>query len=107
MDLVDLIQVRDAEIGRAVDHANREIPRWSDLAYVALQAFLRIHAGTFIAPAVRQWAETRGVPVPPSNRAWGGVIRRARRAGLIVRDGYCDYGDGSMHLQTVTVWRRA
>jgi hypothetical protein len=46
------------------------------------------------------------VPPPPDARAWGSVIMRARRAGLIEHAGYAQSLRRSRHAGIVSTWRR-
>jgi hypothetical protein len=77
-------RLRDDGIDRAVAHADRVTPKWSQMAYEELRAFL-IHTGLheFTSEHVRDFAEAWGFVSPPDKRAWGGVMMRAARAGLI------------------------
>ena len=94
---------------RAIAHAEREEESWGDRALLYLRAYLQHHPPhwRFITPDMRRWAVERGCKEPASNNAWGSVLYRARRLGLIVPDGYEQYGDGKMHTQPVRAWRAA
>lgn len=94
---------RDAGIHRATAHADRVNPKWSDDAY----AFLERHARTsplFTTEDVRA-ASAGEVPDPPDSRAWGGVVLRAVRAGLLELDGYMTARDPKVHCNVVKRWR--
>lgn len=80
---------------------------WRDEAYATLAAYVRQHDHPFVIPEARDWAYDQGLDFPPSDRAWGGVVKRAAGAGLIRRVGYRPYGDARMHTQPVSVWERA
>lgn len=74
--------LRDAGMARALQHAERAIPSWGELAYAYLVRFARHHA-TFISEDVSDAAE-RDMPFgPPDLRAWGQVYRLAQRRGVI------------------------
>lgn len=82
-------------------HAERETPSWQDQAYEHLLSVVA-KGVDFIAPDVRR---TFQGPAAPTAYAWGAVLQRANRAGVIVRAGTTFYGDETMHTQNVTVWR--
>ena len=88
---------------RAVDHADRVIGGWSDMAYEYLRQFKDSHK-EFLTEDVRIWAETQGLEPPPDNRAWGAVINRAVRANLIRRVGYGNAKTG--HMRPMPVWSK-
>jgi hypothetical protein len=92
-------------IKRAEASADAAVPRWTDRAYEFLLTFLDGRRDAFSAPEVRAAAESFGLPVPPSKRAWGGPFCRAAAAGLIVESGYAR-GDRDMHCQPIRLWRR-
>lgn len=97
---------RDAGIGRAVDHAERVTPAWSEIAFCALVAFIaRWQVGArFTSETVRDSVEGRAVPVPPHLRAWGGVFLRAANASLIAKAGYVEATAPNCHCGTLTAW---
>lgn len=77
-DLFD--QRRDEGIARAVDHADRVVDDWSAQAYRMLLAWA---AGReFITEEFVTFAKPR-LPAPPDNRAFGGIVRRAFKAGVL------------------------
>lgn len=92
---------------RAKDHAEREHWGWGEEALDYLRGYLRMKPPRFrfLAPEMRVWAIQHGLSAPASNYAWGSVFWRARRLGLIVPDGYEQYGDDKMHTQSVRAWR--
>ncbi len=71
-------------IRRAAVHAGK---RWVRLAVGYVQEYAAKHE-TFLAEDCREFAEADGLTCPPDSRAWGGVMRRALREGIIVRAGY-------------------
>ena len=77
-----------AEIGMrmALEHAERDVQNWGDLAYLFLEQFCRSHA-TFISEDVSDASKSWGLVQPHTDRAWGSVYRRAIKSGLIVQDG--------------------
>lgn len=98
-------QLRDDGMERAVEHADAVKPKWSDDAFEHLRRFAEsLH--TFTSEDVREVAERDGLAVPPDSRAWGGVVIRAVRAGIIVHNG--DYRKArapKVHCSIGSVWR--
>lgn len=97
-------QRRDEAIQRVVEHADRVRAEWSDQAF----RLLRVYATTrdsLTAEEVREWSESVGLDRPPDNRAWGGVIRRARFAGLLGKGEYEEAKDPRVHCRPIMRWR--
>ena len=44
------------------------------------------------------------VPVTPSTRAWGGVVVRASKAGVIKRKGFKNVKNAKAHCTPATLW---
>lgn len=61
----------------------RRLP-WEGLAYEYLLRYARDSKGPFTAKDVRRSAYDYGVPLPPTEHAWGGVFKRAAHRGNIV-----------------------
>lgn len=94
-------------IKRAVDHADRWHSEWSTKAYDLLLEFLHGRMDGFTAPEVRSFAYSRGLPVPPSQRAWGGIMARARNERVIVDTERFIRAPAEMNHQPIRVWRVA
>lgn len=81
--LFDAIASAEAARDAALEQVAGAAPRgWEDAASAWLCDYLRAHAE--YVPDVAN----RDGPEPPEKRAWGAVIRRAIRAGWIVRTGF-------------------
>jgi len=93
---------RDKGINQAVNHADTEIPVWSDQAYDYLKEFDKDN-DNFMTEQVRM-ASVGTVPEPPSNRAWGGVMLRGKRAGIIFNNGFRATSNPKAHCTPATVW---
>lgn len=93
---------RDAGIERAVTHADRVMLTWSDDAYSYLRTWLaRKPRGDFLA----EDAFAEFLIDPPDGRAFGAVIRRAARDGLIHKVGYRQAK--TSNLSPKVLWRSA
>lgn len=102
--------LRDAGIEAAADHADAVEPRWTDRAFDFAVDVLAARArkgknDPFMTEDVRKYAVARGFPEPPDARAWGAVMIRARRKGLIVRVGTGDSKNPQAHLRPTNQWR--
>ena len=92
---------------RAADHADRMIPRWSDVAL----AFVRVYVlktrpdDIFLTEEVRAAAKEWGLDDPTDGRAWGQVMRRAEREGVIKWVGYLPAA--SSNGSPKVAWRKA
>lgn len=89
-------------IARAIESAENENEGWVKLAYDFLVKYSRTHK-EFMCEDVREASEGI-VPVPPSSRAWGGIIRQARKSGLIVKKGYRAVKNPKAHSTPATLW---
>ena len=95
-------QVTDAAIQRAVDHANVVHEDWSEKAFDFLKGYAEINP-RFMTEDVRN-ASAGAVPEPPSARAWGGVVRRAVKAGIIYQRGTDRVKNVRAHGANAAVW---
>lgn len=84
---------RDDGIERAIEHAGK---RWARLARGFLLEYLSANRVQFLAETVREFAEGRGMDLPPDGRAWGSVIRSAAREKLIRKVGYAPAKSSNM-----------
>jgi hypothetical protein len=105
---LDLKELTDAGIKQAVDHADSVNEGWSEQAYNVLDEYSQMFAAypDFQIEEVRDYADRMGLEKPPSNRAWGGVVRRAVKAGLIERVGFKATNNKVAHGSLAAVWKR-
>lgn len=94
---------RDEAIDRVRDHTP---PGWMDAAVdcvrIALQQFV-----TITTDDVRRVAGIRQIPKPHDNRAWGAVMRRAIKSGLVVKTGeYVPTERPEAHRRPIPVYRK-
>lgn len=99
---------RDAGIAQAADHADQpnfwsDKTRWTDKAFDYLVEHAKHH--TFFTVEQVRMAVAGKLPDPPTSRAWGSVVLRAARAGVVVRSGHTEAEDPAVHCNLVTLWR--
>lgn len=92
-------------INRAVDHAGEA---WKEEAKKMLLRFINSPAaqGEFMAEDIRIFAKFRGLPSPPSERAWGAIIVDAIKKGLLVHVGFGKVKNVKAHQANANVYRR-
>ncbi len=95
---------RDTGIAAAVEHADRDIPDWSDQALTLVRFYAAASLREFMAEDVREWAYASGLPPPPDGRAWGAVMQRARWFGYIKPAGY--RAARSSNMSPKVLWTR-
>lgn len=95
-------------IDQAVAHADRDAPGWSSVAF----EFVKLHAmqnrgARFTGYEIVRAALAYGVPKPPTDKAFGGPIQRAARAGLIRKVGSVADPNPERHGSDVPLWEAA
>lgn len=98
--------LRDDGIARAVAAANRKRSGWADDAYEALYEYVNGQDKAFLAEEVRDWAESNGLDIPPSKRAWGAIFVKAKNAGIIRACGFRATSNPRAHRTPATLWIR-
>ncbi|MFC4219039.1 hypothetical protein [Flagellimonas marina] len=94
--------LRDKGIKQAVDHADSTIDNWSERAFNFMRNYLTT-TKEFMVEQVREASKGK-VPDPPSNRAWGAIVLRARKMGLVRRKGYGRTKNVRAHSTPATIW---
>lgn len=64
---------------------------WQIAAYCLLQQWVAMHRvckRSFLTEAFRAWAEGKGLSPPHDGRAYGGVVQKAVKDGLVMKAGY-------------------
>ena len=89
-------------INQAVCHADKEEPSWSDKAYDFLVKYIRTNK-EFMVEDVRESAMGI-ISDPPSKRAWGGIVLRAKNKGLIRFVRYEKVKNPTAHCANAAVW---
>lgn len=100
-------ELRDQGMQAAIDHADHVLDDWSVKAYAALKNFAAFQKSPFMCEEVRKYVADLDVPSPPSNRAWGLLMLKAAREGLIKHNGYGRTTSASAHRTPAAVWVRA
>ncbi|MGE5944096.1 MAG: hypothetical protein ACM31G_07135 [Flavobacteriales bacterium] len=95
--------LRDKGMNQAIETANHVHEKWSDKAFNFLLEFIKTNK-VFMAEDVRTEAENK-IEIPPSDRAWGGIMYRARMSGLIKRSGFAMVKNPKAHCTPATVWQ--
>lgn len=101
--------LRDAGMHAAAVNAERVNEGWAEEAYNALRMYVAANPGKhFMTEDVREYAyDVLAIPYPPHCRAWGAIIAKAAREGLIVRVGIGPVKTASSHMANASVWRAA
>lgn len=99
--------LRDAGIHTAITNAEAQVTDWPAEAMRALHMYLLDHPSReFMTEDVREYAyNVLAVPYPPHCRAWGAIIAKAARAGLIERVAIAPVKTASSHMANASVWR--
>lgn len=91
----------------ALESAEQKVEDWGDKCFTLLKQYLEINREPFLAEFFRGWCEAGNrIPEPPHKRAYGPILNRAARAGLIRRQGYAPTSNPKAHCAPTTVWVR-
>lgn len=97
-------ELADEGMTAAIEHADRVSARWSVQAGQLLRIYAQMHP-EFMAEDVRIWAHRKDLPCPPDPRAWGAVVNRAVREGVLIRDRFELTKVKPAHATPRPVWR--
>lgn len=99
---------RDEGIALAVDHADSNPVKWSDIAYNMLKEWLRPWpcGYRFQIEEFRQVAQIKGLPDPPNQRAFGSIAVRAKSEGLIKSNGQKATRGVTAHRAYANEWEK-
>ena len=99
--------IKNAATTACSAHADCVSHAWSALAYQMLNHFMEMNPvaarNGFLTELYLEFASSRGLPEPPDRRAFGAVINRAVRNGLIVKSGYRE----DRFCSPKSLWRKA
>ena len=98
----EAIIARDKGIQTSLDNADYQVKNWSSIAYGFLLNYTKSHK-VFMIEDVRN-ASINLVPLPPSNRAWGGIAVKAVKNNIIKRKGFSNVKNVRAHKTPATVW---
>ena len=102
LNMFESSTLRDEGIKQALQSAEDKAENWGEQAYSFLLEYIKTHT-EFMAEEVRV-ASSGIVPEPPSKRAWGGVIVRARKNNLIESKGFSLVSNPKAHRTPATLW---
>ena len=107
LDLFEAEKKKKQGIKVASLNAEYHLGGWANEAIRILEGFLRVRTTPFLAEEFRVWCERYGLPNPPHKRAWGGVMLRACKMGLIEKAGYEKTTNPLAHRTPATLWRKS
>jgi hypothetical protein len=102
--MTELTELTELEVLERLD--TKPAIGWGKQALNALKQFVSIPRDTFQCEDIRAYAISIGVPEPTTTRAWGGVIRAAKNAGLICNIGYRAVRNPNAHRTPASLWER-
>ncbi len=106
-DMMASITAKEEGMLQSITTANTEISKWSMKAYETLVEFIANNrSNKFMAEDARRYAEEKGLPIPPSKRAWGAIILKAAKDGLIKKNGHAAVTNVRAHRAFASVWER-
>ena len=93
----------------AAAHADSQSAGWLARATGLAEQFVINHVDlpSFQAIELRFYAEAQGLTSPPDARAWGHVMRRLKKNGVIESIGTGKSSDPKQHNGFITEWRAA
>lgn len=108
MDLFNQPPYNPKELGilRAETKQEQIQPGWQDLAIDKLKIYLQF-TNEFITEDYRLWAEQNGLSQPPEPRAYGAMIIKSQKLGLIKWNGnYQEMKEAKSHGCPKKVWKK-
>lgn len=103
LDLEEGKKLRDIGIDKVCFHAENVNNGWNEKA---LQFIEKYPLNKFMTEDIRDYAYQKGLERPPSERAWGGVMRKAAKMGWIRCVGYQKVNNANAHRTPAAVWKR-
>lgn len=96
---------RDRGMKAAAEHADRVLDDWQERTYELLLKFIEQRGDApFLVEEFRHWGRYT-IRQPPDGRAFGSVIARARKSGIIVSIGARPAASSNRSLKVL--WQRA
>ena len=93
----------DEGMGRALDRAERDVPKWGDIAFARIVAYAKQHESFCGWMVVKAAAMDPNFPHPENEKAWGAPMQRAAREKVIERAGTVK--DPNRHGNPIPLWR--
>jgi len=94
--------LRDKGMKQATDHADQVHENWSDKAYAFLLNFAKTNK-RFLVEEVRE-KSLNYIPFPPSERAWGSIIIKAKNNNIVKAIGFKQVSNPKAHKTPATYW---
>ncbi len=91
---------------RALLSAESKNPDWAAQALDMLRRFIASHSDPFMVEDVRAFAYREGLPHPDRDQAWGAIVVRAAKMGIIVNVGVAVAKDPTRHRGYTALWQR-
>lgn len=99
----DAIAAADVGMSRALARAEHAVPSWGEIALDFLDAYARKNQEFPGWMVVKASELDRAFPEPPNPKAWGPIVKRAVKVGLIE---YARPGkDPNRHCNPIPIWR--
>lgn len=91
-------------INNAINSAVSVDADWYDNAYSIMQEFINLNNDKkFMCEDVRDFAKDK-ITQPPTNRAWGAIILRAKKDKLIKPCGFNQVVNPKAHMANASMW---
>lgn len=101
LDMFEGNRQRDIGIQKSINHEDYKEPSWSDRAVECVRKYPH---KKFMTEDVRVWSYANGLPKASSGRAWGSVITKAQKSGIIIFHGYDRVKNPNAHRTPAAVW---
>lgn len=96
--------LKNAGIRLASESAENKERGWNDRAYDFLENFIKERTSDFMCEDFRDYCQRHGLTAPPSLRAYGSIIVKALRNGLIRQTGYAKVSNPKAHKANAARW---
>jgi hypothetical protein len=103
LSIFDGPALRDQGMQQAVEHAEQDAPGWTTRALAMLEA---CPLQRFMVEELRAWAYANGLDRAVNDRAWGAVITKAAKLGLVMHNGYQSVSNPRAHCTPASCWRK-
>ena len=106
LNILEAIRERDKGILQSLSNADAKIPDWSERAWKMFTEWLEgwPKGYKFQIEGFRKVAQIRGLPDPPTARAFGSLAVRAKREGLVKSNGQKPTTSKTAHRCYASEW---